>query len=73
MSHSYGANVMATVFQKPDFTQWRYGRAGCTGVLVAHVLQLGSSMVTGHRLRSHVQEGCAQRHQDDAKAEWHTA
>lgn len=23
MSHSYGANVMATLFQKPEFTEWR--------------------------------------------------
>lgn len=23
MSHSYGANVMATLFQKPEFTDWR--------------------------------------------------
>jgi hypothetical protein len=25
MSHSYGANVMAAMFQKPEFTEWRYG------------------------------------------------
>lgn len=23
LSHSYGANVMATIFQKPEFAQWR--------------------------------------------------
>jgi hypothetical protein len=23
LSHSYGANVMAALFQKPEFTEWR--------------------------------------------------
>jgi hypothetical protein len=25
IAHSYGANVMATIFQKPELQKWRWG------------------------------------------------